>query len=230
MGGSAFTVSHSPFPVFKTWLLLVLKSAPNRKPKIKDPAEGKSCLMTGTGTENRKPFTPPNKKLSPRFAPGFSLIEVVVAMGILTFALVGLLALFPVALQTAAESKSETRITQIAQSVFADLRASPLSANVLIVGNDIQQSGNRQTVNFSTAQTHYIGYNADGTCVGALTVDNYNNGISGKGEFILKLSSVPVTPSTIPALSTITLSVESPSTAPEANRQKVIFVTMKGDL
>jgi len=41
---------------------------------------------------------------------------------------------------------------------------------------------------------------------------------------------VPVTPTTIPALSTITLSVESPSTAPEANRQKVIFVTMKGDL
>lgn len=53
----------------------------------------------------------------------FSLTEVVLALGVVAFAAVAILGLFPVALDTARESQRETYATLIARSLFADLRA-----------------------------------------------------------------------------------------------------------
>lgn len=55
----------------------------------------------------------------------FSLIEIVLAVGIISFALVGILGLFPVALGAAADSREETQATFIADQVFAGL-SSPI--------------------------------------------------------------------------------------------------------
>ncbi|NJK91601.1 MAG: hypothetical protein HC904_07125 [Blastochloris sp.] len=164
---------------------------------------------------------------------GFSLIEIVVAMGILTFSLVGLLALFPVALQTAADSKSETRITQIAQSIFADIHASPLNAVVMVAGpagTETERLENLDTFDLSITGTYYLAYRSDGQCVGVLTQSDYDNGVRGKGDFLVKLNSTPDIPATTPPLTTLTLSVESPAPAPADKRQKVLFVTKKGGL
>src|SRR5438477_12330973 len=54
---------------------------------------------------------------------GFSLAEVVIAIGVITVGLVSVLALFPTALQTNHSAQDETRAGHIAQSIFGSLVA-----------------------------------------------------------------------------------------------------------
>jgi len=53
----------------------------------------------------------------------FSLLEVVIALGVITVGIVGVLAVFPTALHTAHSAQDETRAAHIAQSVFGSLVA-----------------------------------------------------------------------------------------------------------
>ena len=64
----------------------------------------------------------------------FSLIEVVIALGVVTVGIVGILAVFPTALQTGHSAQDETRAAHIAQSVFGSLvaQASSQFSNVQI--------------------------------------------------------------------------------------------------
>jgi uncharacterized protein (TIGR02598 family) len=54
---------------------------------------------------------------------GFSLLEVVISLGVITVGVVGVLAVFPTALQTGHSAQDETRAAHIAQSVFGSLVA-----------------------------------------------------------------------------------------------------------
>ena len=56
-------------------------------------------------------------------ARSFSLLEVVIALGVITVGIVGILAVFPTALQTGHSAQDETRAAHIAQSVFGSLVA-----------------------------------------------------------------------------------------------------------
>ncbi len=70
----------------------------------------------------------------------FSLLEVVIALGVIAVGIVGVLAVFPTALQTGHSAQDETRAAHIAPSVFGSLVAQapsqftnvqiPLSAGV----------------------------------------------------------------------------------------------------
>jgi len=55
---------------------------------------------------------------------GFSLAEVVIALGVITVGIVAVLGIFPAALQTAHSAQDETRAAHIAQSIFGSLVAS----------------------------------------------------------------------------------------------------------
>jgi prepilin-type N-terminal cleavage/methylation domain-containing protein len=55
---------------------------------------------------------------------GFSLVEVVIALGVITVGFVAVLGVFPAALQTGHSAQDETRAAHIAQSVFGSLVAS----------------------------------------------------------------------------------------------------------
>ena len=57
----------------------------------------------------------------------FSLLEVVIALGVITVGIVGILAVFPTALQTGHSAQDETRAAHIAQSVFGSLVAGATS-------------------------------------------------------------------------------------------------------
>jgi uncharacterized protein (TIGR02598 family) len=58
---------------------------------------------------------------------GFSLVEVVIALGVIAVAVVAILALFPVALQTGHSAQDETRAAQIAQTIFPSLAGQAVS-------------------------------------------------------------------------------------------------------
>jgi len=57
----------------------------------------------------------------------FSLLEVVIALGVIAVGIVGVLAVFPTALQTGRSAQDETRAAHIAQSVFGSLVAGATS-------------------------------------------------------------------------------------------------------
>lgn len=52
---------------------------------------------------------------------GFSLVEVVVALGVISFAIVAILGVIPTGLKTGRSAQDETRAPQIAQAIFASL-------------------------------------------------------------------------------------------------------------
>src|SRR5438046_7110646 len=58
---------------------------------------------------------------------GFSLAEVVIALGVIAIAVVAILALFPAALQTGHSAQDETRAAQIAQTIFPRLAGQAVS-------------------------------------------------------------------------------------------------------
>jgi len=79
----------------------------------------------------------PLNPLIPRRPPaGFSLTEVVIALGIFAVSMVGVLALFPVASSTGRESSEETQAAILAQMIFDEIRDSA----------DIRNAGNAYTL------------------------------------------------------------------------------------
>lgn len=52
---------------------------------------------------------------------GFSLVEVVLALGVISFAIVAILGLIPTGLQTSHSSQDETRAAQIAQTILSSM-------------------------------------------------------------------------------------------------------------
>lgn len=58
---------------------------------------------------------------------GFSLAEVVIALGVIAIAVIAILALFPAALQTGHSAQDETRAAHIAQTIFPSLAAQAVS-------------------------------------------------------------------------------------------------------
>src|SRR5207237_2461782 len=86
----------------------------------------------------------------------FSLLEVVIALGVIAVGIVAVLAVFPTALQTGHSAQDETRAAHIAQSVFGSLVAQAPSQfnNVqLPLSNGVTQIDLRTTL--SPAVTLY---------------------------------------------------------------------------
>lgn len=65
---------------------------------------------------------------------GFSLVEVVLALGVISFAIVAILGVFPIGLSTSHSAQDETRAPQIAQMILSSLtaQASTQFNNVLV--------------------------------------------------------------------------------------------------
>jgi uncharacterized protein (TIGR02598 family) len=55
------------------------------------------------------------------FSTGFSLVEVVLALGVVAFAIIAILGVFPVGLNASHDSQNESRAAQISQDIFSSL-------------------------------------------------------------------------------------------------------------
>jgi uncharacterized protein (TIGR02598 family) len=74
----------------------------------------------------------------------FTLIEVTLALGIVAFALVGILGVMPLALSSERQGVDEGRAAAVATTLFATFRQQPFQ-NVLYVDSQFDSSGNPQT-------------------------------------------------------------------------------------
>ena len=100
-----------------------------------------------------------------RTPAGFSLVEVVVALGVIGFALLAILGLFPIGLQSERASGQETRANHLAEQVFSTLRSQPFAAAnlTLLGGNSTIDLSQENTANGSTGTLLYATY--EGTFV-----------------------------------------------------------------
>ncbi|MEI6033479.1 MAG: hypothetical protein WCS65_04240 [Verrucomicrobiae bacterium] len=156
---------------------------------------------------------------------GFSLFEIVLALGVVAFALVGIVGLFPAAIKSAQEGRQETRATLIAQQIFADLRVRSGTTRLVVCGGSASDVGSLRT-NFSLAvdgSAEFLAYDQDGAGIEGISGSAFTNG-HGPACF---LAAVRVDTNTgDPNLARVQSTIETPAAAPVANRSKYQFVTL----
>lgn len=145
-------------------------------------------------------------------AGAFSLIEVALALGVISFAIVGIMGLFPVALRTAQESQRETRATLIAQQIFADLMASPSTNFLIAKGTNLSSTANFVTNSLGNSLSTNIPFNRDG-------IPSSSDPI-----FDAKITVTPNSP--VSGLAHIQVDVSTPAQAALTNRSTYTFVTL----
>jgi hypothetical protein len=164
---------------------------------------------------------------APRRSAAFSLVEAALSVAIISFAMIAIMGLFPVALHTARDSDNETRATFIARRIFDELQSLPANDTALVRGPSVTNAAWRITgMDLSTPSVHVLSYNEQG--------EGLTNEVSA-GAFA-KPTSVPdahfaaevrVTPNTpSPGISRVQATVEAPSSAPSARRSRFVFVTL----
>lgn len=155
---------------------------------------------------------------------GFSLIEVVLALGLTSFALIGILGMFPLALSTAEDAVIETRVALIAQNIFSDLRdGAPNAATVVIGPNTVED---RETLDLSGASLPppvFIAYTQDGAARAKITETVFNQGLGDpNAAFLAAIRFDPVSTSpTDPSMANlvrVTVQIIAPSSRGAMNR------------
>lgn len=159
---------------------------------------------------------PPLTNFQISIAKAFSLIEIVVALGIVSFALVGIMGLFPAAMKSAKESQQETRATHIAQQIFDDLGSLSGTNTFIATGTNIIDAASRQSVNLTVSGTYTVSYNLAGSPIGA-----------GTSPSAVYLATVGVTPNTPTlGLTRVQTTVQAPPEAANNLRSSYVFVTL----
>ena len=146
---------------------------------------------------------------------GFSLVEVVIALGVIAVAVLAILAVFPAALQTGHSAQDETRAAHIAQTIFPSL-----------AGQAVSQFNNVQLLlsDNTTRSTPPIDLTTSSGATPALTLYAENAGelTQNATKAVYKISfytnnSVPGF-TDLASANLVTLRVAWPANAPAANQ------------
>ena len=142
----------------------------------------------------------------------FSLVEVVLALGVIGFAIVAIIGVIPIGLHTSHSSQDETRAAQVAQAIF-----SSLASQTQTQFNNVQlQRNDNSTAVFDLTQSS----------TATLYVDNDGKLIQTASAAVY---SINVTTNSSPAgfdagyANEVTLAVAWPASAPAANQTKRDF-------
>lgn len=199
-----------------------------------------------THSASRLPPSPLNPLIPWRHPAGFSLTEVVIALGIFAVSMVGVLALFPVASSTGRESSEETQAAILAQTIFDDLRSSAEArgfANAFVVtGKNTVLHTNR--LNLTANNSLFVAYDIvqrsdadDGSgglgmqgkpiALKALsTVTSYTDAYAGASPAVY-LASIQTTPVTgANNLARVNVEISTPANVTLTNRRTFSFGSM----
>ena len=163
------------------------------------------------------PAPPPTPS---RSVKAFSLIEVLLAIGIVSFAVVAIVGMLPIALNTAKDSMLETDAAIIAQRVFAELQASTGTNRPV----SISAHGDTKAIDLSSDGTNYLAF-SDTWEVQSSPASEAP--INDMGVQFLGIVSV-ATNTGISNLSRVEVSITSPASAPASSRKTNAFVTLMG--
>ncbi len=153
---------------------------------------------------------------------GFSLVEVVLAIGVIAFSIVAILGMLPIALKSATESKKESRAAFIANHLLATLRATTFE-------NARPFESMATGINLSISSNTTIAYTEIGEPLDVVAESSYLSGVSSSGvtanaTFLARISASPV--SSLGGLTSVSAEISSPAVAPRDNRQIFSFTTL----
>jgi uncharacterized protein (TIGR02598 family) len=161
--------------------------------------------------------------ISRRLGTGFSLVEVVIALGIVSFAVLAIVGMMPMALKSAQESMRETDATLIAQRIFAELKTGR-GANRTVT-KDTNNSPNSFTNISLTAHNstdNFLAFTQDGIVQTNATAAPANAAY----DFYAQISVF--TNTGITNLSRVQIDITAPAAASPTGRTTNSFVTLLG--
>lgn len=157
---------------------------------------------------------------------GFSLVEAALSLAIVSFAIIAIVGLFPVGLQTARESNRETRATLIARRIVDELQSLPATNTSLVRGTSVTNSDWRITgLDLSSSWSRILLYDEQGEgLTNQVAPESFQNPITEPGAYFA--AEIRVTPNLPrPGISRVQATVEAPSGAPSSRRSRFVFVT-----
>ena len=159
-----------------------------------------------------------------RRGTGFSLVEAALSLAIVSFAVIAIMGLFPVALQTARESNRETRATLIARRIVDELQSLPATNTSLVRGTSLTNFDGRITgLDLSSASTNVLLYDEQGEgLTNQVAPGSFTNSITVSGAYFA--AGVRVTPN-FPrqGISRVQTTVEAPVTGAFSEEVKLHF-------
>jgi uncharacterized protein (TIGR02598 family) len=171
--------------------------------------------MTQAKSHSRPANFPPVQK----HLPAFSLVEVVIALGIISFAIIAIVGMLPVALKSSQDSMRETDATLIAQRIFSELKTG--SGGNRSVTTDPGGTSN-QMINLAANSTNYLAFTQDGT------VQTHTNSANPNPSYDFYAQISISTNTGLTNLSRVQIDITSPPSAPPSARTTNSFVTLLG--
>lgn len=164
---------------------------------------------------------------------GFSLVEVVIALGIIAFALVAILGMFPVAIGASRDSRTDTRAAGIARLIYGQLRGQPPDRASLTLNTNPaagQAFVGHAAVNLKNAYTNWVAFDDKGDPLRSFAAAEYtNDALPANGAvYKVRFSVEPHKPVT--NLSRVTVEVTYPALAPLSRRSTNVFATYLGNV
>jgi len=151
----------------------------------------------------------------------FSLLEVVVALGIVSFAIVAIMGMFPIALKTSRESMTETDAALIARRIFSEISCGTNALRSL----SMDTNNGVKTIDLSTDSTNtVIAFRETGEALYATNTNRADN--AANTDYLAQISIS--TNTGISNLSRVLVEILSPAAAEPANRATNDFVTLLG--
>lgn len=169
-----------------------------------------------------RPVRPPSR------IKAFSLVEVVLAVAVTTIALVSIVSLFPVGLNSAASGRNQTRAAYLAKQLVSDLRSSPFTNAAVLFRNT--NNGTLEVLtsfNLTTGATNFLACDQQNDVVALASPVQYASGMNDPG--VNCLVQVSIVPTAWTNLCQVSLEVSAPAQAPLAARTRYGFQTMIGD-
>jgi len=148
-----------------------------------------------------------------RHRDAFSLVEVVLAIGVISFAIVAILGLFPIGLATGRSAQDETRAPQVAQTILASFasQATTQFANLQLPVS----GGSSLTFDLTTSNTQTLYAGNDGQLLPS---------VGGATYAVSILTNSNPTGFDAGYANEVTITVGWPATAAVADRTKRDFV------
>jgi uncharacterized protein (TIGR02598 family) len=170
-------------------------------------------------TQAKSPSRPANFPPVHKLLLAFSLVEVVIALGIISFAIIAIVGMLPVALKSSQDSMRETDATLIAQRIFSELKTG--SSGNRSVTTDPSGTSNHM-INLAANSINCLAFTQDGTVQMHINTSAPNPSY----DFYAQISVF--TNTGVANLSRVQIDITAPAAAPPAARTTNSFTTLIG--
>ncbi len=172
-----------------------------------------------------KPISRPEERLAPPARAGFSLVEIVIALGIVSVAVVAIFGLLPVAYRSALESRRETQAAFVAEQIIGDLRMSSFTnARIISLGGGEPEA--LPGFSLAVSGTRAVAGDEQNRVTREITAADYDAGLTD--ESLSFLARIRVEPAGLGNLSKVEVEVSAPAAAPLSARSRQGFFTLIG--